>query len=93
MARSTRRRSARNSVIDMTFRSPPSGIGAHAFLGNPAGAAEPVRPADFVEAGYPAELDYRFAPYEARQFLGNKGTRTMDRTTALAVGSLPAPLP
>lgn len=65
----------------------PSGIGAHAFLGNPAGAAEPVRPADFVEAGYPAELDYRFAPYEAREFLGNKGTRTMDRTTALAVGT------
>lgn len=65
----------------------PSGIGAHFFPGTPAEGAAPVRPADFAEAGYPSDLDYRFAPYEAREFLGNKGTRTMDRTTALAVGT------
>lgn len=62
----------------------PSGIGAQLFPG--AGAGQ-IRPADFVQAGYPPDLDYRFAPYEAREFLGKKGTRTMDRTTALAVGT------
>ncbi|MFP5393236.1 MAG: beta-ketoacyl synthase N-terminal-like domain-containing protein [Gammaproteobacteria bacterium] len=64
----------------------PSGIGAALFPGDAADASA-IRPADFTEGEYPPDLDYRFAPYEAREFLGMKGTRTMDRTTALAVGT------
>ncbi|MDC8758945.1 beta-ketoacyl synthase N-terminal-like domain-containing protein [Janthinobacterium fluminis] len=62
----------------------PLGAGAQAFAGAAAGAAN--LPEDFVAAQYPSELEYKFAPYEGKQFLG-KGTRTMDRTTALAVGT------
>lgn len=65
----------------------PAGIGAKQFASSEAIDPSIAMPEDFTEAQYPPDLEYKFAPYEGRKFLGPKGTRTMDRTTALAVGA------
>ncbi len=66
----------------------PYGIGAKEFAdGLAAGAAAPAR-LDTTDGTYPGELGLPVPDFEIRTVLGKTGTRSMDRTSALAITAI-----
>ncbi|WP_433449965.1 beta-ketoacyl synthase N-terminal-like domain-containing protein [Streptomyces sp. CA-142005] len=65
----------------------PYGLGAEAFTEGVRGNREAVRPGDGAADLGPYERAGRIPDFDVRAVLGRKGTRAMDRATALAVAT------
>ncbi|MFF6995698.1 beta-ketoacyl synthase N-terminal-like domain-containing protein [Streptomyces sp. NPDC008313] len=74
-------------VISGWSAASPYGLGAEAFAAGVRGDADGIRAADGSADLGPYERAGRIPDFDARAVLGRKGTRAMDRATALAVAT------